>query len=124
MSRAIDVAAIMSPVLDDNTVTQAFSHPRTAASRLSQNYYEWQKDRLISNLQNSVDEKDQKSAARLRSCAGNNDGRRCSLNGLQPQLNYDLVPPFKPQLLDWPVILLSNDTSKDSRSRCKYSMLA
>jgi hypothetical protein len=49
MSRAIDVAAIMSPVLDDNTVTQAFSHPRTAASRLSQNYYEWQKDRLISS---------------------------------------------------------------------------
>jgi hypothetical protein len=62
----------MSPVLDDNTVTQALSHPRTASATLSQKNYEWQKDRLINNLQNSVDEKYQKSAA-LRSCAGNND---------------------------------------------------
>jgi hypothetical protein len=64
----------MSPVLDDNTVTQAFSHPRTASATLSQKNYEWQKDRLIHNLQNSVDEKDKISAARLRSCAGNNAG--------------------------------------------------
>jgi hypothetical protein len=54
----------MSPFLDDDTVTQAFS----------QNNYEWQKDRLINNLQNSVDVKDKKSAVRLRSCAGNNAG--------------------------------------------------
>jgi hypothetical protein len=64
----------MSPVLDDNTVTQAFAHPRTASATLSQKNYEWQKDRLIYKLQNSVDEKDKKSAARLRSCVGNNAG--------------------------------------------------
>jgi uncharacterized protein YpiB (UPF0302 family) len=55
----------MSPVLGDNTVTQAFSHPRTASATLSQKNYEWQKNRLIHSLQNSVDEKDKKSAARL-----------------------------------------------------------
>jgi uncharacterized protein YpiB (UPF0302 family) len=64
----------ISPVLGDINLTQAFSHPRTASATLSQKIYEWQKDRLIHNLQNSVDEKDKKSAVRLRSCAGNNAG--------------------------------------------------